>query len=324
MQPYRVESTLWSDRPALRLSDPNAAATALLVPSLGGNMISLVTPRGELLRCPPNAETLRREPARWGIPVLVPPNRIRDGRFRFGGREYQLERYDKAGHHSHGFALRRSWSVRQTSTSEGASVTLEFRASAYPEVLAQFPHPFVLTLTYTLRGQTLRCDSQIENEGPDPMPFGLGFHPYLAAPEEQGDRYEIRLTPARPWEMEEKFPTGRLLEVQPGRDLSRWQPLHQSRWDEGFALESREADGWSRFELADRHGGTLTTLRAGPQFGHWVVFNGGAPGFSGFVSPEPYTCMTNAFNLDLPAERSGMAVIAAGEVREAGSWELTW
>lgn len=316
---YKVDEQPWSGVAALHLADTETGTEALLVPSLGGNLISLTNRGEELLRRPPDAATLRERPGGWGVPVLMPPNRIAGGRFQFNGREYQLELTDREGpNHIHGFALRRPWRVGATETLTGATATLIFAAEDHPDVIAQFPHPFVLSVTYTLAGQTLHCSPTITNHGAEPMPFGLGFHPYFLAPE--ANHPEIRFTAAKRWETENWLPTGRFMPALGPYDLSTWQQLHAVKRGEGYVAKGSDPDGWSRFELADRAAGRILTLRAAPAYRHWVLFNG----FAGSVSPEPYTCMTNAFNLDLPREVSGMAVLGPGESHPAGDWTLAW
>src|SRR5262249_916220 len=51
------------------------------------------------------------KPTRSGIPILFPfPNRIRDGRFSWAGKEYRLPLNDPSGKNAiHGFACRRRW-----------------------------------------------------------------------------------------------------------------------------------------------------------------------------------------------------------------------
>jgi len=323
-----VTETSWSGVPALRLEEQTAGSKAMIAPTLGGNLFSLEIDGREVLRRPPDADALKREPSRWGVPVLMPPNRIAGARFTFNNREYRLEANTPEGHHIHGFPLRRPWRVEKTDvTDHGAvRVVLQFSAADHPDVLEQFPHPFVLTLTYTLEGKSLRCDSHIANNGDTPMPFGLGFHPYLSAPEPENfgedDRWAVRLSPALAWESEDKIPTGRFYEPEGAYDLRDWQPLHAVRRDGGYKLTAPDADGWSRFQLKDKRTGRLTTLRADSNYTHWVIFNG-FPGFCGFISPEPYTCMTNAFNLQhLPAETTGMKVIAPRTAQPAGTWIL--
>ncbi|WP_374713217.1 aldose 1-epimerase [Symbiobacterium terraclitae] len=319
MPRFTVTEATWSGVPALRLSDDEAQTAALLVPGLGGNLISLTDRGDELLRTAPDARSLREKPARWGIPVLMPPNRIVGGRFRFNGREYQLELTDSSGlHHNHGFPLRRAWQVATTGADGGASATIRFAAADHPDVMAQFPHPFVLELTYTLTGRSLRCRPVVRNPGDEPMPFGLGFHPYFLAPE--GEEVFVRLTPGRLWEMTDWLPTGRFHEPHGVYDLSTWQPAHAATRGEGYRVTDPEPDGRSRFELANRTTGRTLALRAAPAYRHWLIFNG----FAGSFSAEPYTCMTNAFNLDLDPAVSGMDALAPGEERRGLDWELTW
>lgn len=319
---YRVWEGVWSDTPVICLSDDAASAVARIAPALGGNLFSLVVAGQELLRTPPDADAIRKSPSRWGVPVLMPPNRIAGGRFQFEGREYQLESTMPQGHHNHGFVLRRPWLIKASEVTPGGAVAvLEFDAVRHADVLAQFPHPFRLTLTYTLAEGMLRCEAEIANPGDAAMPFGLGFHPYLAAPVGETDRFYYRLNcPVRQWELVEALPTGRFAEVSSVR--RDWVPLYPGRLDDGFAVvgDGRE----SAFELQDRSTGRVLRLEAGPQFRHWVLFNGAPATFEGFVSPEPYTCMTNAFNLDLPRSVSGMQVVAAGEARPAVTWTLRW
>ena len=52
-------------------------------------------------------------PTRSGIPILFPfPNRIRDGRFTWNGKAYQLPLNDPAKRNAiHGFACRRPWRI---------------------------------------------------------------------------------------------------------------------------------------------------------------------------------------------------------------------
>ena len=70
--------------------------TALLVPSVGANLVRLAHTRlgVEVLRTPSEREhdEFLRRPHVYGVPILFPPNRIADGRFRFDGREYRFPR----------------------------------------------------------------------------------------------------------------------------------------------------------------------------------------------------------------------------------------
>lgn len=316
----------WSGVTAIELRDSEANTAALMAPGLGANLFSLTDGDREVLRRPPDANALRETPTRWGIPVLLPtPGRVTGGRFVFDGREYQLETRPGQNWHIHGFALKRAWEVKEFGvTPAGARVTLVFRAADYPDVLSQFPHPFVFTLTYTLKGRVLQASSHISNEGDTSMPFGLGFHHYFAAPDDGTEAATIRVEgTGRQWEMVDDIPTGRFHAPTGVEDLRTWQPVHAMRRDAGYTVTEPRADGGSRAELTDSRTGLSLRLDASAEFGHWVIFNG-RPGFEGFICLEPYTCMSNAFNLDLPAAESGMSVVAPRSGRTAGDWTVSW
>jgi aldose 1-epimerase len=68
-------------------------AEARLATSLGNNCYSfgiLVNDEWiDLIDPPPNLETLRKEPTKYGVPILFPfPNRIRGGKFTFEGSDH--------------------------------------------------------------------------------------------------------------------------------------------------------------------------------------------------------------------------------------------
>src|SRR5262245_1543016 len=85
-------------------------------PALGFNCFRWSVSRNdralELLYADPALFTDGR-PTRSGIPILFPfPNRIRAGRYRWEGKDYQLEITDTAlGNAIHGFACRRPWRI---------------------------------------------------------------------------------------------------------------------------------------------------------------------------------------------------------------------
>ena len=311
---YTATHRTWQGVPVVELAGPSREAVALVAPEAGANLFARQLGGREWLRQPADSEALRRGGTGWGVPVLMPPSRTVAGRFQFGGRDYQLEINTPTGHNLHGLVLRRPWAVEElTASAEEARVRLAFRAETFPEVMAQFPHPFVLTLTYVLSAAGLRCETEIANGGAEAMPFGLGFHPYFVAPVGS----ELRVTQASLWEMVEMIPSGRLVAPEGALDLSDWQPVHAVRRDHGYALTAAEPDGWSQGELRVP-GGAGLVLRASPEYKHWVIYNGRAE-VDGFVCLEPYTCTGNAFNLP---EVSGMTVIGPGETRHAGTWTL--
>ena len=102
-----------------------------IAPALGFNAYRWHVPDGELLYADPKFFE-ENKPTRSGIPVLFPfPNRIRDGRFSWDGKDYQLPTNDPSGKNAiHGFVCHKPWRV----IAEGADgifawVTAEFEGS---------------------------------------------------------------------------------------------------------------------------------------------------------------------------------------------------
>ena len=122
--------------------------------------------------------------------LLMPwPNRIRDGRYSFGGRDLQLGLTDPSkGNASHGLARWAAWTLEEHTDT---SVSLVYR------VMAQSGYPWTLDLhvLYDLSADGLVVTQTATNLSPEPAPYASGAHPYLAV----GDAIEdLELTvPAR-------------------------------------------------------------------------------------------------------------------------------
>jgi aldose 1-epimerase len=70
------------------------------------------------------------------------------------------------------------------------------------------------------------------------------------------------------------------------------------------------ADGTNDAVLTDEDAGIRVVYRCASPFRHWVLYNGS--GKEGYISPEPYTWVTNAPNLKLPADITGVRVLEPG------------
>ena len=58
-------------------------------------------------------------------------------------------------------------------------------------MMAQFPFPHTLTMTYRLRNGSVEVETAIENHGADPMPVGIGFHPYFQLHDVHRDEWHV-------------------------------------------------------------------------------------------------------------------------------------
>lgn len=106
--------------------------------------------------------------------VLAPwPNRIRDGRYEFGGQEHQLALTEVANRNAiHGLVRWAGWDVEGHGASEVALAATVFPQPGYPFLLH-------LRASYALGDSGLTVRIEARNDGDGAAPYGVGHHPYL-------------------------------------------------------------------------------------------------------------------------------------------------
>jgi aldose 1-epimerase len=258
-------------------------------------------------------------PTRSGIPVLFPfPNRIRAGRYSWHGQERQLPTNDPAQKNAiHGFACRKPWRVVDNgATAESAWVTGEFRCSQdAADCLPLWPADHELRLTVRLGHNALRLEALVRNPDSAPLPFGIGYHPYFKLPfagPGKADDCTALVPAAELWELDGNLPTGTRRPVDEARDLNRPRPLDGLQLDDVLtALPERapRVDGLiERAAITGAPGATLRVFCA-KAFREMVVFT---PPHRQAFCVEPYTCTTDAINLQACGIDAGWLVLAPG------------
>ncbi len=146
---------------------------AALAPAAGGSLAALRLDGVDLLRRAPPGST---DPLAMASFPLVPyANRIAEGRFRFGGRDFRLPlNFGDHPHSIHGLGWTAPWTVEAVAQD---SVQLTHRhdgGDGWPWAYQAEQHiavtPDALDMVLTVR-----------NVSEETMPVGLGFHPYFQA-----------------------------------------------------------------------------------------------------------------------------------------------
>lgn len=264
-------------------------------------------------------------PTRSGHPILFPfPGRMRDGRFTFEGKQYQLPLNDSTKQHAiHGFTPRIPWRVTEWNGGDGSAfVTGEFDpAKDLPEAVALWPAEYALEVTYRLFADRLRVEAVVKNRGPGPMPFGLGYHPYFRLPggnDADIGGHTLQANVSQLWAAEENLPTG--VRKEPGAELD----FRRRRLIGAVALDhvftGRGADPAELAGLSHPHSPGELRVTADPAFRDLVLFT---PPHRHAVAIEPYTCSADAANLAARGIDSGWRVIGPGTEWGAGV-EYRW
>jgi aldose 1-epimerase len=302
--------------------DNGAGCRAEVWPALGFNCFRWQAVKDgrslDLLYCDPGLFADGR-PTRSGIPILFPfPNRIRGGRFTWAGKEFQLPLNDGPKVNAiHGFACRRSWRVvDQGADAIGAWLTGEFHGDRdAPDCRALWPTDYRIRVTYRLSAGKLRVEAEVSNPDAQPMPFGLGYHPYFRIPFTPGFRPEdckVIVPASSYWALEESLPSGERRAVDAPRDLNTPRRFTDLTLDDVLAdLPPAPEVGDGLHECGAIEGAAGVTLRVlcSSAYREMVVFT---PVHREAFCIEPYTCTTDAVNLQARGVPAGWLTLQPG------------
>ena len=314
---YTVQQGLFEGETIYLLRDEETRTEAKILPSIGANCIAYSREfsgrRFDILEPPPDPRSLSDHPSGFGYPILFPfPNRVRGGRFEFEGKTFQMDVPEPGGNTIHGFVNNRPWRVLESVDSGGASLSLSFDSADHPDVQRQFPFPFRAELTIGIEGGVLTHTFKGENVGPSRMPVGYGIHPYFLAPLLPGGDpalCTVRVPVRKLWELDDLLPTGRLLPAVGELDLLAGKSMAGATFDAVFTDVVNDPDGLLRSTLTDRGAGVELVVESNGPFFQVVVYT--PPGRAS-ICFEPYTCTTDAFNLQSKGVDAGLIVLEPG------------
>jgi aldose 1-epimerase len=293
------------------LRDAELAAEVRVAPALGNTCIGYRLGDWHVLDEPANDNELRERTSSYGIPILFPwPNRVRNSSFSFRGRQYHLPPSHFMPHANHGLVRERPWrTTRCVGSHDLAFVESQIHSGDFPELVEQYPSEFQLTVSYRLLQNGLEILAEVVNTGDEHLPFGFGLHPYFVVPlGPNSDRATCELlVPANEvWQLVDHLPTGHRQPVAGCLDLRRRLPLSEETYDDVLTALERPFQA----VLRDPAAGREIVVAADAGFRECVVF---APPHRGIVSIEPYTCATDALNLQPTGVDAGLRVLRPGE-----------
>lgn len=301
------------------LQDARTGSTARIAPHVGFNCYEFQAVLGgrtiDVLYAQDGFVAGDKRPTSSGIPLLFPyPNRIRDGRFAWDGREYEIPSdgvcTDPAGHPLHGFCLDRPWRIIDGGDDY---VVGEFQLSRdAPDRTGFWPADFIITVRYAVQGTMLRCDVAIRNPDEKPLPWGFGTHPYFRVPlaaDSNAGRCLVEAAAHEQWELVDCLPTGERKPVTSDADLREGAYCDRLQLDD-VLTGLRPEDGAMQSLLMDESAGLQVLQRADPAFRELVVFT---PPHREAVCLEPYTCVTDAVNLHQRGIDAGWRVLPPDE-----------
>ena len=296
---YSVKTATVDGVEVVLLADTARKTEVTVAPSIGNMAYRMMVNGKNALWIPyENLGEMKAKPAMGAVPFLAPwANRLDQDGYYANGKKYQLNpdlanfRRDGNRKPIHGLLVYSSlWHVTaMKADSNGAWVTSRLDFWRYPELMEQFPFAHTIEMTYRLAKGALEVETTLQNQSTEPMPVGIGFHPYFQVHDAPRDEWRVHVAARDKLTLSPQLiPTGERIPV-PLPDLVS---LGGVQLDDVFSNLKTGADGRAEFSVQGKN--EKVTVTYGPKYTVAVVY---APPGKGFICFEPMSAITNAFNL---------------------------
>jgi aldose 1-epimerase len=243
------------------------------------------------------------------------PNRIRDGRYRWDGRDLQLPLTEPAGGNAiHGLLRWTSWHAVEAGDSRAV-----LEAPLWPQ--PGYPFHLHIRAEYSLDESGLEVAVTAHNLDVSAAPYGFGQHPYVTAGTAAVDEAVLTVPARTRLRTDERgLPVGAEPVAGTAYDFRTPRTLGETRLDTPFGDLDRGADGRAVVRLAHPSGAFGTDVWLGEGADYVQLYTGDTLPEGQrrrAVAVEPMTCPPDAF-------RSGTAVVRLGPgERHTTRWGIT-
>jgi len=217
---------------------------------------------------------------------LIPfPNRVRDGKYFFEGKEHQLPiNKPEENNAIHGFIWNRKFEITETLLNENSAIIkLQYQ---YVGDIEGFPFPFLIELEFQLDESELKITVLATNTGYSNMPFGIGWHPYFTF-KQAVDNLSLKIPACNILEADERMiPTGNRKALD---EFVQLQKIESTSFDTCFEFSGND----KIFESIVSDSESIITLWQENIFRYLQVY---IPPGRNSIALEPMTCHANAFN----------------------------
>lgn len=296
----------------------NGKYEAHILPELGGNIIYFYDheQKREILKGTYQEKDLLDNPTAYGMPLLLPPNRIAGGTFTFEGRTYQFPINEpERENYIHGFLLHSNYAVKEhVQTADSDSLTIEYIFDEKDQSYAYFPHKLRIVKEYELSEAGLKLTMQIANLSEDRIPMMFAYHTAfpLMGSREASEDMNVRMSINGRIALDEK--------LRGTENYVYGDPIVENAAVDGFSPVSAELDNVYKVKGFGFRGVIIDYPKLAVQtiyevddiFHYFVVWNNGANGEIFCVEPQTYR--NNGINL--PSwEKDGITMQAGEEIK---------
>jgi aldose 1-epimerase len=226
------------------------------------------------------------------FPLVPWSNRITQGGFEQNGRFHSIApNREEEAYPIHGDGWLQSWSLQHRDPDR---IVLSLESDRF----AGNPYHYSATQTFTLLRDGLAIDLTVTHLGNDPLPYGLGLHPYFLRNEKTSLRFRANAV----WLAgDDPIPVGYSKELPPTFDYNQPAPLVGPLIDHCF-------DGWDgKAEIAYPDKGLVLTMQMENSPGYTLMYR---PPQYDYFCLEPITQPIDAFHM---AGRPGLEELSKGQ-----------
>lgn len=273
-----------------------------IVPNYGSCLLSLTFSGKQILDGYDTPEALIANKWSKNVMLLPFPNRLRDGKYSHLGKEYSFPINNAStGNAIHGFGKDAPMRVESVGLTQlSAAITSIWR---YDGSNPSYPFPFSFKTWFSIAHNSLQVRLTLYNDGEQPIPAGLGWHPYFRIAE-RSDEVSLMMPEVKKIEIDERMlPTG---EETPFDDFKTLTKIGETSLDNGFYIVNQDQNAET---VISSELGKLTFWQE-TGFQQWNFLQVFTPPHRESIAIEPMTCNIDAFNnkdgLALLEPRTGM------------------
>ena len=293
-----------------KLSNTKTGEYFTVIPSFGANINEIVLRKNNQLFSIIEGESNEKSilENRWfkGAKLFPFANRIKDGKYSFENKEYQLfTNQSGEGHAIHGLLFNKHFCVTNLIENEDkAEIEMEY---SYVNETKGFPFSFCLYLTLTLNNKGFNINTNVINAGESNMPLGDGWHPYFKF-DEPIENIALKIPKSRRILVDNRMiPTGEIMEDNRFVSL---RLIGDSMFDTGYVIDENSdfaiAQIYSKFKDVSIN---FKQQLGENKYNFLQVF---IPPSRNSIALEPMTSCTDAFN-----NKQGLIVLKPKEVFSA-------
>lgn len=279
-----------------------------IIPALGANLSNLVlsVPGGEgleLIDGIQNDEEARHDPTFKSAFLFPFPNRIKDGKYQFRGKQYYFECNEKERNNAiHGIMYNMPFQVIQEKTDAEqleVSLLLEYNGD-HPG----YPFPFFMQVNYFLDAQAgLEIEILVKNTGLEVMPAGFGWHPYYKLKSALAE-CQLSMPKCNVFHSDERMIPENL--SVPYQKFEHYETIGDYNVDACFKIQDKAPrPKLSIYDPAIDATLALWQENKEQELNYLVVYT---PPSRKTIAVEPMSCCTNAFNTG-----EGLKILAVGD-----------